>query len=98
MNKHNKTETVTYTEDKQVVAKGEGSWGRKERSETDKEVQTSCCKINVTSMKYAVWNIIETMQYINMVTYCDLTYCSGHFEMFRNSKALCCITGTNLVL
>ena len=59
MNKHNKTETVTYTEDKQVIAKGEGSWGRKERSERDKEVQTSCCKINVTSMKYAVWNIIN---------------------------------------
>ena len=33
--------------------------GTKERSERDKEVQTSCCKINVTSMKYAVWNIIN---------------------------------------
>ena len=28
MNKHNKTETITDTENKQVVAKGEGVGGR----------------------------------------------------------------------
>ena len=35
MNKHNKTETVIDTEDKQVVARGEGAGGRKEIDERD---------------------------------------------------------------
>ena len=33
-----------------------------------------------------------------MVTYCNYNYRADHFEMYRNSKSLCCVTGTNIVL
>ena len=46
MNKRNRTETVIDTENKQVVARGEGVGGRKEIGEEDYEVQTSSCKID----------------------------------------------------
>ena len=33
-----------------------------------------------------------------MVTYCYQVYCGDKFEMHRNSKSLCCVTGSNIVL
>ena len=33
-----------------------------------------------------------------MVTYCNQAYRSDHFEMCRNIKSACCVTGTNIVL
>ena len=38
MNEHNKTETVINTENKQVVARGEGHEGKKEIGEGDGEL------------------------------------------------------------
>ena len=33
-----------------------------------------------------------------MVTDGNQTYNGDHFEMYRNTESLCCITGTNIVL
>ena len=42
MNEHNKTETVIYTENKQVVARGEEGRWRREIGEGE----TCSCKVN----------------------------------------------------
>ena len=45
-NKYNKTETESDTENKQVVARGEGGRGGKKIGKEDLEVQTSSCKVS----------------------------------------------------
>ena len=54
-----------------------------------------CIQIRNRLCMYSVENIVNN--YI-ISLYGVETYCGDRFEIYRNSKLLCCITGPNIVL
>ena len=50
-------------------------------------------------MKYTVWGTQSIiMSQFRMVTDGNSIYRGDHFEMYRDSESLCCITETNMIL
>ena len=47
---------------------------------------------------YSVEKVVNNYVISFMVTYGNYIYHSNHFEMYRNIKSLCCVTGTNTEL